>query len=126
MGRLRILVVDDHPEIRKRIRALLCLQADWLVCGEAEDGISALEKARELRPDMILMDIAMPRMNGIDATRILSQEFPESEVVLVSQNDPAIGNRQAEDAGAAAFIAKCDLAEELNPTIARILIRRGN
>jgi DNA-binding NarL/FixJ family response regulator len=124
MEKLRILVVDDHQEIRKGVRALLSSQSDWIVCGEAEDGIEALEKAKELRPDIILMDVSMPRMDGIEATRILSRELPESGVVIVSQNDRAIVSTQAESAGALAFIAKSELALRLTPTIAEISTRR--
>jgi DNA-binding NarL/FixJ family response regulator len=125
MGPLRILVVDDYREIRKGVGALLSSQAGWLICGEAEDGIDALAKARNLRPDVILMDVAMPRMDGIEATRILSRELPESKVVLVSQNGRSIVSRQAQDAGASAFVAKSDLAHELISTVKEIAARRG-
>jgi PAS domain S-box-containing protein len=124
MGHLRILVTDDYPEVRRGIRALLSSRAGWLVCGEAEDGIDALQKARNLRPDVIVMDVAMPRMDGIAATRVLSKELPESKVVVVSQNDPSVVRRQAQDAGAAAFVAKCDLAHELVSTVEEITAGR--
>jgi PAS domain S-box-containing protein len=122
---LRILVVDDHQDVRQGVRALLSSHADWLICGEAEDGIDALEKARKLRPDIILMDVTMPRMNGIEATKILSRELPHSKVVIVSQNDRAVVSRQARDAGAEAFIAKSDMALGLTSTIEEISARQG-
>ena len=91
----RILVVDDHEAVRRGIRTLLSARADWRVCGEAVDGLDAVQKARALRPNLVLMDISMPRMNGLDAALILRKEFPESPVVIVSQNDPSIAKRQA-------------------------------
>jgi PAS domain S-box-containing protein len=124
METLRILVVDDHQNVRQGVRALLSSHAGWLICGEAEDGIDALEKARELLPDIILMDVTMPRMNGIEATRILSRELPQSKVVIVSQNDRAIVSRQAKDAGAEAFVAKSDIVRGLLSTIEGICAGR--
>src|SRR4051812_33689630 len=124
MEPLRILVVDDHQNVRQGIRALLSFHAGWLICGEAEDGVDALDKARQLRPDVILMDVTMPRMGGIEATRILSRELPEVKVVIVSQNDRAVVSRQAKDAGAAAHVAKSDMAVELTSVIDGLCCRQ--
>jgi len=71
MGSLRILIVDDHEIVRRGVRTLLSSRRDWVVCGEAEDGLEAVEKAKILRPDLVLMDIYMPRMDGVEATRII-------------------------------------------------------
>jgi PAS domain S-box-containing protein len=117
MTPLRILVVDDHEEIRKAIKALLSAHKRWSICGEAEDGIEGVEKAIKLRPDVIIMDVSMPRMNGVEATRILHREIPNSDVVILSQNDRSIVSRQARDAGASAFVAKSDLAGDLLSTL---------
>src|ERR1700674_189738 len=95
MGPLRILIADDHEAVRRGLRSLLSSRADWSICGEAEDGLEAVEKAKALRPDVVLMDISMPRMDGVQATRIIRQEVPESEVIVISQNDPTIVRRQA-------------------------------
>ena len=75
---VRILVADDQEAIRRGIRSLLSCRSDWLICGEATDGYEATELARELRPDVILMDLSMPRMDGIEATCLIRQELPES------------------------------------------------
>src|ERR1700726_1737225 len=85
---IRILIVDDHKAVRRGIRSLLSARAQWFVYGEAEGGLGAVEQASSLRPDMVLMDIAMPRMDGVQATKIIRQNVPGAEVVLVSQNDP--------------------------------------
>jgi PAS domain S-box-containing protein len=124
MTPLRILVVDDHEEIRKGIRMLLSAHVGWSICGEAQDGIEGVEKAINLRPDIILMDVAMPRMNGMEATRILRREIPNSDVVILSQNDRTILSRQARDAGASSFVSKSDLARDLLSTIESVAANR--
>lgn len=87
---VRILLVDDNEIVVRELRSLLSLNPRWLVCGEGINGVEAVEKAKSLRPDLILMDISMPRMNGIEATRIIRREVPESAAILISQNDPII------------------------------------
>ena len=118
----RILIVDDHEVVRKSLRSLLSSRpAEWNICGEAADGVEAVEKANALRPDVIVMDISMPRMDGMEATRIIRREHPSSKVVIVSQNDPAIAQRQAREVDAAAYVGKGDLARDLLPTLDRLL-----
>ncbi len=117
MRSLSILVVDDHEEVRKGILALLSERTDWLICGEASDGIEAIEKAKRLRPDVILMDISMPKMPGIEATRVVRREVPESSVIIVSQNDFGLIHKAAAEAGAAGFVDKSRLRQDLLKTI---------
>ncbi len=117
MRSLSILVVDDHEEVRQGICALLSSRAGWLICGEASDGIEAIEKAKRLRPDVVLMDISMPRMQGIEATRIIRREVPESDVIIVSQNDFGLVHKAAAEAGATGFVDKSRLPQDLLKTI---------
>ncbi len=120
MPKLQILLVDDHKPVRAAIRSLLGVRSDWIVCGEAADGLDAVEKVRWLRPDVVLMDISMPRMDGVEATRIIRREWPETNVIIISQNDPALVSRQAAGLGAHGFVAKADLSRELIPAIDKI------
>ena len=125
MDSLRILIVDDHETVRQCIRSLLASRASWTVCGEAANGLEAVEKAKSLEPDIVLMDLSMPVMDGIQAAGILRREVPQSEVVIVSQNDPAIVRDQSAKVGAAAYLAKGNLAVELISTIERVAARRN-
>ena len=117
MRSLSILVVDDHEVVRQGIRALLSSHAGWTVCGEARDGLEAIEKAKQLHPDLILMDISMPQLDGIQATRVIRREVPESDVIIVSQNDFSLIHKAATDAGATAFVDKSKIPQDLVKTI---------
>ena len=117
----RILLVDDHAAVRRGLRSLLSSHPDLEIVGEAEDGFEAVEKAKTLRPDLVLMDIAMPRMDGLQAATILAQEVPESKIIIISQNDPRVTRRQAEQVNAAAYIPKSELYAGLLPTLAKVL-----
>ena len=118
---VRVLLVDDNEIVVRELRSLLSLNPRWLVCGEGINGVEAVEKAKSLRPDLILMDISMPQMNGIEATRIIRREVPESAVILISQNDPIIVSRQAAESGASGYLAKADLALNLVTVMNRVV-----
>ncbi len=110
---LNIVIADDHEVIRRTLRSLLQSRPEWNVCGEASDGAEAVQIVREQRPDVVLMDVSMPEMNGVEATKIIRRDFPETRVLIISQNDPEITSRQATEAGAAGFVAKADLSRSL-------------
>jgi len=118
---VRLLIADDHEAVRRGIRSLVSSRSDWFICGEAVDGVDAVDKIKELRPDIVLMDISMPRMDGVHATRIVREEVPESRVIIVSQNDPAIARQQASESGAADFVTKGTLARDLLPAILKVI-----
>jgi len=79
---MRLLIVDDHEVVRRGIRSLLADDNRWEVCGEAVDGQDAVDKARELKPDLIVMDVSMPRLNGLEATPIIRSALPDCEVLI--------------------------------------------
>jgi PAS domain S-box-containing protein len=110
---LRILVVDDNLAVRRGIRSLLAHHQGFVVCGEAADGLDAIEKANQLRPDVVVMDVTMPRMDGLQASRAILQDLPGTRIVIVSQNDPEIVREQASEVAAHGFVSKADLAQQL-------------
>ncbi|MGB7150666.1 MAG: response regulator transcription factor, partial [Terriglobales bacterium] len=117
---LRILVVDDQELARRAITSILAERTDWHVCGEATDGVEAVARARELRPDAILMDVSMPKMDGLQATQVVRQQLPGTKIIIVSQNDPAVVRQQAAQAEAHAFVGKDALKKDLISSIEKL------
>ncbi len=117
---MRLLIVDDHEGVRHGLRSLLSSRSDWAICGEAADGIEAVEKTKSLQPDIVLMDISMPRMDGLEATRTIVNEFPQCKVVIITQNDPSVARNQATTVGAKAFVTKAQLARDLLSTVEQV------
>jgi DNA-binding NarL/FixJ family response regulator len=109
----RILVVDDHPIVRQGLKTLLEGHSGWQVIGEASDGAEALEKARELNPDVMVLDVTMPRMNGLEACRLLRRQFPDLEILFVTQHDSPQMMREALEAGARGYVVKSNAARDL-------------
>jgi two-component system response regulator NreC len=114
---MRILVVDDNALVRRGVIDILASRENWQVCAEARDGAEAIQKARELRPDVILLDISMPGMNGLEVARAIRQELTDAKILILSQHDPASLLPSAIQAGVDGCIDKSRLATDLLPRI---------
>jgi two-component system chemotaxis response regulator CheY len=103
-----ILVVDDNKFIRQALCQIFASASDFDVCGEAENGQEAIEKARQLRPDLIVMDLSMPVMNGIEALRALKTFLPAVPVIIFSEYSDAFSEQEARSAGVSALVSKSE------------------
>jgi DNA-binding NarL/FixJ family response regulator len=109
----RIMVADDHEVVRRGLCALLQAQPDWEICGEAGDGREALEKAQKLKPDVVILDIGMPSLNGLEATRQILKVMPQTKVLILTLHDSDQVVREVLNAGARGFLLKSDAARDL-------------
>ena len=115
-----VLVVDDNRFIRKALRGLFTSDADFDVCGEAENGTEAIEKARQLRPDVIVLDLSMPAMNGIDAAQVLKCMMPDVPLILFSEYGDLVSESMARSAGVSALVPKSAHVSVLLATVRRV------
>lgn len=122
--RLRILLADDHEIVRRGLIALLQKHEGWEICGEASDGREALEKAKQLKPDVVILDIGMPFLNGLETTRQLLQHDPNFKVIVLTITDSDQVIREALDAGARGFVLKSDAARDLVSAVEALQSRR--
>ena len=110
---LRILIADDHEIVRQGLRVLVQSHPGWDVCGEAVDGWDAIQKARELTPDVIALDIGMPNLNGLEAAREILRETPKTKILFLTIYDTEQAVKSAVQIGAKGLILKSDAAREL-------------
>ena len=117
----RILIVDDHEIFRRGLRALLEPSNEWLICGEAVDGMDAVEQCKSLKPDIVVLDVSMPRLNGLEAARLIRKERQVPQIVIITQHDSPQIRSAALDAGARAFITKSAVGGELVVALRNII-----
>ena len=122
---LRVLVVDDNESVRRTICRLLQSEADIEVACEAIDGADALSKAREHVPDLVLLDVTMPTMNGLEAARILKREFPAMHIVIVTQHESRGFQWAALAAGVNGYVVKRNAARDLIPEVRKVVAGAG-
>ena len=118
---VHVLVVDDNESFRRFVCSMLGQKPESRVIGEAVDGLEAVQKAEELRPDLILLDIGMPILNGIEAARRICKLSPESKILFVSQESSADVVEEAFRLGALGYIAKTDVGSELLTAVNAVL-----
>lgn len=121
MDKTRIVIADDHEVVRKGLRAILEAHPGWEVCGEASDGRSAVEKAQELRPEIVVIDIGMPQLNGLEATRQILKNQPETRVLVLSVYESEQLVEEVLDAGARGYVLKSDASRDLVRAIEELL-----
>jgi PAS domain S-box-containing protein len=122
---MRVLIVDDHEVVRRGVRSLLLTQPEYEVCGEAVDGREAVEKAALLKPDLIVMDVSMPNLNGLDATSRIRSLLPDSKVLILSQHESAEMVRQAFRVGARGYVIKSSISSNLLVALAGVTEHRA-
>jgi len=124
LSAFRILIADDHEVARKGIRSLLEDHTGWEVCGEARDGREAVEYAGKLKPDVLLLDIGMPNLNGLDAARQILATDPEARILILTVHDSEQTVREVLAVGARGFLLKSDAGRELVAAVEALQQRR--
>ena len=109
----RVMIVDDHAAIRRGVQGILHSFPEWELCGEAGNGEEAVRLAETLKPEVIIMDVSMPVLNGLEATRIISDVLPETKIVLLTLHSSTELVRSAFRAGARGYVLKSDAEQEL-------------
>jgi DNA-binding NarL/FixJ family response regulator len=113
----RILIVDDEPQIRNILRAIIDKHQGWEVCGEAADGLEAIQRASEVDPDLVLLDISMPNLDGLSALPRIREHCPEAAILILTLHESLEMARVSSAAGARGYIAKSLAATELVPVM---------
>ena len=118
---VRVLVVDDYEPFRRSVCSMLEQSPDFQIVGEASDGLEAVQKAEELNPDLIFLDIGLPELNGIEACHRMSRVVPAAKIIFVTQNNDAETLRAALSNGASGYVLKLDANNELLPAVEAVL-----
>ena len=120
MQRIRILVVDDHELVRRAICDILDRHSDLQVVGDASDGNEAIRKAEEYQPDVVLLDISIPELNGLQAAPLIVKAAKNTEILIVTNHEQPFVVREALEAGARGFLLKSDIAREMVTAIRQV------
>jgi DNA-binding NarL/FixJ family response regulator len=116
-----ILLVEDFAPFRKLTRSILAEKPGWQIIGEVSDGLAAVQQAAELKPDLILLDIGLPQMNGMEAARQIRERAPDSRILFVSQESSPDIMQEALNLGASGFVSKVKVGTDLLPAIEAVL-----
>lgn len=117
---LSILIVDDYEPVRRGIRRLIETRPEWKVCGEAANGLEALRKIKDLGPQVVLMDVQMPGLDGLAATRKSIEAHPDAKIIVLTQHESAQVKQSAFNAGARGFVCKSQLPDVLVTAVAAV------
>ena len=121
MSKVRILIADDHAIVRMGVKLLLSAEKEFQIIGEAEDGLGALEMSLKAEPDLIILDLMMPKMNGVDVTMKVKEKLPDAKILLLTSFATAEGLAQALQYGANGIVLKSSAEVELIPAIRAVL-----
>lgn len=121
MATIRLLVADDHEVIRRGVRSLLGTQPGWEVSGEAATGREAVEKAKQLKPDLVVLDITMPELDGLEATRQILEAVPKTKVLILTMHESEQVMSEVLEAGALGYVLKSDAADNLVPAVKALI-----
>jgi DNA-binding NarL/FixJ family response regulator len=121
-ARARILVVDDHELMRRGVKSLIFENNLGEICGEAENGEDAIAKVQELKPDLVILDVSMPVMNGLEAARHIRRVAPSIKILILTMHDSSQIASAAKEAGADGFLVKSDAAAKLVGSVKNLLV----
>jgi len=119
---VRVLVVDDYEPFRRFVRSTLEKRPDWQVIGEASDGLEAVQKAEELQPDLIVLDIGLPKLNGIEAARRIRKLFPQSKILVLTQESSADVMQEVLGLGVLGYVVKARAGSDLLAAVKAVLL----
>ncbi|HKV25450.1 MAG TPA: response regulator transcription factor [Candidatus Acidoferrum sp.] len=111
--KLRLLIADDHELVRHGIKSILAAHRGWTIAGEARDGEEAVRMAEEIQPDVAILDVTMPKLDGLEAARIIAKKSPRTQILILTMHESVQMLRQALDAGAKGYVLKSELAADL-------------